>query len=124
MLVESTDYYCQGFQLRLKTNPMWFTTLDSRASGSKRKPVKVLLGKEDWTLTLDCAARVPAASSSIVADSITTDLGIVIAGSGVTFTLSGFNSPSERGPFEGDSGLVIWRYTFTSNKDFGSVAVT
>jgi Phage tail tube protein len=115
VLVDAADYQCQRFRLTLKTNPFGFTTLDSRPTGSKRLPVEVLLGGQEVELELDCAAQIPAASSSIIADTVDNDIDVVIAGTGITFTLSNLNTPLESGPFENDSGLVIWRYRFTDN---------
>jgi hypothetical protein len=115
VLVDSIDYACQRFELRLRTNPFVYSTLDSRASGSKRMPVEVLLGAQQVELALDCAKQIPAASTSVIADQIDTDMDVVIAGTGITFTLSGLNTPVEIGPFENEAGLVVWRYRFTDS---------
>jgi len=114
--VDSTDYACQRFELRLKTNPFVYSTLDSRSADSKRLPVEVLLGSQDVDLALYCAKQIPAASSSLLADAVDNDMDVVIAGTGVTFTLSGLNTPIEEGPFRNASGLVVWRYRFTDNE--------
>jgi hypothetical protein len=113
VLVDSTDYACQRFELALKTNPYGYSTLDARSEGVKRLPVEILLGAQQTELLLDCAKQIPAASSSVLADAIDTDLDVVIAGSGVTFTLSGLATPIELGSFRNESGLVVWRYKFT-----------
>ena len=112
VLVDSTDYACQRFELALKANPYVYSTLDARSEGTKRLPVDILLGSQQVALTLDCAKQIPAASSSLLADAIDTDLDVVIAGSGVTFTLSGLTTPVELGAFRNESGLVVWRYHF------------
>jgi hypothetical protein len=112
VLVDSTDYACCRFELALKTNPYLFSTLDARSTGARRLPVDVLLGSQQVELILDCAKQIPAASSSVLADDIDTDLDVVIAGSDVTFTLSGLATPEELGSFRDESGLVIWRYKF------------
>jgi hypothetical protein len=112
VLVDAADYGCQRFELTLKTNPYLYSTLDSRAEGAKRLPVEVLLGAQQVELLLDCAKQIPAASSSLIADAIDTDLDVVIAGTEVTFTLSGLASPQELGAFRNESGLVVWRYKF------------
>jgi hypothetical protein len=123
VLVDATDYACQRFALELRTNPFVYSTLDSRSEGAKRLPVEVLLGAQEVELTLDCAKQIPAASSSLLADAVDNDLDVVIAGTGVTFTLSGLNTPVELGPFENQSGLVVWRYQFTDS-DWAALAVT
>jgi hypothetical protein len=110
VLVDDTDYGCQRFELQLKTNPYLYSTLDARTEGSKRLPVEVLLGAQQVELILDCAKQIPAASSSVIADTIDTDLEAVIAGTGVTFALSGLATPVELGSFRNESGLVVWRY--------------
>jgi len=123
VLVDSVDYACQRFELRLRTNPFVYSTLDSRASDSKRLPVEVLLGLQQVELTLDCANQIPAAASSVIADQVDTDIGAVIAGSGVTFTLTGLSSPVEIGPFENEAGLVVWRYRFTDS-DWAALSIS
>ena len=123
VLVDATDYACQRFELRLKTTPFVHSTLDSRSSGTKRLPVEVLLGTQQVELTLDCAKQLPAASSSLLADSVDTDIDIVLAGTGVTFTLTGLNTPVETGPFENESGLLVWRYRFTDT-DWAALSIS
>jgi len=123
VLVDGTDYGCQRFELRLKTNPYLFSTLDARTEGARRLPVEVLLGAQQVELTLDCANQIPAASSSVIADAIDTDIEAVIAGTGVTFALSGLATPEELGSFRNESGLVIWRYKFTDSA-WDSLAIT
>ncbi len=113
VLVDAADYACLRFELTLKTNPYLYSTLDARTAGSKRLPVEVLLGTQQVELILDCAKQLPAAASSLLADDIDTDLDVVIAGSDVTFTLSGLATPDELGSFRDESGLVAWRYRFT-----------
>ena len=123
VLVDAVDYGCQRFELRLKTNPFVYSTLDSRSSGAKRLPVEVLLGTQDIELLLDCAKQIPAASSSLLEDTVDNDIDVVIAGSGVTFTLGDLNTPVELGPFENASGLVVWRYRFTDNS-WGALSIS
>jgi hypothetical protein len=123
VLVDSTDYACQRFELRLRTNPFVYSTLDTRAADSKRLPVEVLLGLQQVELTLDCAKQIPAASSSVIADQVDTDIDAIIAGTGVTFTLTGLNTPVEIGPFENEAGLVVWRYRFTDS-DWAALSVS
>jgi hypothetical protein len=113
--VDGVGYGCQRFELALKTNPFVYSTLDARDAGEKRLPVAVLLGTQEVELTLDCAKQIPAASSSLLADVVDNDLDIVIAGTGITFTLGSLNTPTEQGPFVNASGLVVWRYKFTDN---------
>jgi len=115
VLVDSIDYACQRFELKLKTNPFVYSTLDSRSADSKRLPVEVLLGSQDVELALYCAKQIPAADSSLLADAVDNDIEVVIAGTGVTFTLGGLNTPIEEGPFQNANGLVVWRYRFTDN---------
>jgi len=112
VLVDSVDYACQSFKLSLNTNPFLFSTLDARSTDSKRLPVEVLLGSQEVELVLECAKQIPAASTSVLADDIDTDIDVVIAGDDVTFTLSGLGTPEEVGPYQKDSSLLIWRYTF------------
>jgi hypothetical protein len=114
--VDSTDYACQRFELRLRTNPFVYSTLDSRAAGAKRLPVEVLLGTQEVELALYCAKQIPATASSLLADTVDNDLQVVIAGTSVTFTLGGLNTPIEEGPFQNANGLVVWRYRFTDNE--------
>jgi len=123
VLVDDTDYGCLRFELQLKTNPYLFSTLDARTEGARRLPVEVLLGAQQVELTLDCANQIPAASSSVIADAIDTDIEAVIAGTGVTFALSGLATPEELGSFRNESGLVIWRYKFTDSA-WDSLAIT
>ncbi len=123
VLVDSVDYACQRFELRLRTNPFVYSTLDTRASDSKRLPVEVLLGLQQVELTLDCAKQIPAASSSVIADQVDTEIDAVIGGTGVTFTLTGLNTPIEIGPFENEAGLVVWRYRFTDS-DWAALSIS
>ncbi|MBM3498653.1 MAG: hypothetical protein FJX74_08260 [Armatimonadetes bacterium] len=112
VLVDATDYACRRFELTLKTNPYVFSTLDARSTNSKRLPVEILLGSQQVELVLDCAKQIPATASSLLADDLDLDLDVVIAGSDVTFTLSGLATPQELGSFRDESGLVLWRYKF------------
>ena len=63
------------------------------------------------------------ASTAFIADQVDTDIGAVIAGSGVTFTLTGLSSPVEIGPFENEAGLVVWRYRFTDS-DWAALSIS
>lgn len=113
ILLASVDYACQGFEVALNTNPYAYTTLDSRATGSKRLPVSILLGDQTITCSLDFSKQIAVATAGIIADAVSNALGIVIAGSGVTFTLANMNTPPEGGTF--NEALKVWRYTFTQN---------
>lgn len=116
--VDSADYFCQRFAIGMRANPRWFRTLATKTTG-KRFPDAVILGTEVWTVSLDLAKKIPLATSKIITDSIDQDIDVIITGSSLTFTLSGLQSPRERGPFQGDNGLVIWTYDFQSLPGFG-----
>ncbi len=123
VLIASNDYACQRFELQLKTNPFLYSTLDLRSADAKRLPVEVLLGEQEVLLALYCAKQIPAAATSLLADTVDNDLEVVIAGNGVTFTLSGLNTPIEEGPFQNAAGLVVWRYRFTDN-NWGALTIS
>ena len=117
--VDATDYMCQRFAISMRANPRWFRTLKAKTTNFKRFPDAVLLGTQQWNLSLDCAKKMPVAASKIIADAIDQDIDVIITGAGVTFTLSGLQTPRERGPFQGDNNLVIWTYDFQSLTGFG-----
>jgi len=117
--IDGSDYGCQRFAIRLTNNPRPYRTLDAKSTNAKRFPDAILLGPDQWSVTLDLAKKLPVASSSIIADEIDTDIDVVITGKGVVFTLSDLCSGRERGPFQGDSGLVIWTYELQSLPGFG-----
>ena len=112
VLIDAADYGVQSFKLALLTNPFLYSTLDARSADSKRLPVEVLLGVQDVILELECAKQISAAGSSIIADDIDEDIDIVIAGTGVTFTMSGLATPREIGPYENEQKLLVWKYKF------------
>lgn len=119
--VGGADYGCQGFDVAVNTNAFGYTCLDSRATGSKRLPVAILLGHQTVTLTLDLAKQLAVATTSALTDDILNNLGVVIAGSGVTFTFTNLNTPPEGGTFM--EALKAYRYTFTQHA-WDSLAVS
>lgn len=127
VLIDSTDYKCQGFDITYDTGAYAFTTLDSRTTNTKRLPVSILLGEPTITLTLDLASQLPV--GNLLTDAIDVDMDIVIDGTsatkGVTFTFDEMLTPVHEGPVGvTGGGLVVYRYTFTSNKPFGGLTVT
>lgn len=117
--IDGSDYFCTRFAVGMRTNPRLFRTLDTKSASSKRFPDAVILGSEQWTLSLDLAKKLPVATSSIIADSIDQDIDVIITGSSLTFTLSSLQTPRERGPFAGPNEIVLWRYDFQSLPGFG-----
>lgn len=121
--IDALDYLCTRFAISMRANPRWFRAFGAKGSGNKRFPDIVLLGQEQWALSLDLAKKIPVASSSLLADSIDQDIDVIITGAGITFTLSGLQTPRERGPFQGAGDLVLWTYDFNSLPGFGHGAI-
>ena len=113
--VDTADYLCTRFSVSLQARARWFRAF----TGSTRFPDAVILGEERWRCSLDLAKKIPHASSSIIANSIDQDIDVLITGTGITFTLSSLQTPTETGPFVGAGDLVLWTYDFESLPGFG-----
>jgi len=111
--VAGADHYCQAFDVAVNTNAFGFTCLDSRATNSKRLPVKIILGHQTVTLTLDLAKQLAVATTGVLTDDILNNIAVVIAGASVTFTFANLNTPPEGGTFM--EALKAYRYTFTQH---------
>lgn len=127
VLVDSTDYGCQGFELNYRTGIFPYTSLDSKTTDTKRLPSLLLMGTPSITLSLDLAADLPVGSA--LTDAIDKDIDIVIdatsATKGVTFTMTDFATPTLSGPVGvTDGGLVINRYVYESLLPYGGLTVT
>ena len=123
--IDGSDYGCQNFSVSMDAGPSWYGSLDAKSSTDKRFPRAVILagGGDKWSLSLGLAKKIPAATSLILADAIDEDIDIVIAGSGITFTLSSLLTPTETGPFEGGDGIVIYQYEFQAKPGYGLCTV-
>jgi hypothetical protein len=121
--VDTRAFDWESWELALETNPILVASGDEAGSGTARLPYCIRLGAQRARFTLESKKKIAVGYSSVLADDIDTGIDIVVTGSGAIYTLSGMNTPQEEGPLQNDSGIVVYRYTFTDNK-WAALAIT
>ena len=117
------NYGVQSFELTLNTNPLWYGELSAKTAGVKRIPTAVLLGQQDWSLTLDCATKITHTVAKLTADAIATDFSFTADAADIDFTLGGMPTPAEPWEMKGPGELVTWRYQFNVPSKWGTAIV-
>ncbi len=118
------DYGVQSFEIALNTNPQWYTDISSvKTSAQKRIPTAVLLGAQDWTLTMDCTTKISHTVAKLTADDIVSDFSFTGDGGDIDFALASMPTPAEPWEIRGPNDLVVWRYQFKKPSHFAASIV-
>jgi len=116
-----TDYGVQSFEITLNTNPMWYSDISSaKTSAQKRIPTQILLGAQEWTLTVDCTTKISHSVASLTADHIATDFTFWADAADIDFKLPSLPTPPEPWEIRGPNDLALWRYQFRTMSQFGT----
>ena len=119
-----SGYKCQAFEVNLNNNLSLYHSLDSKAATEKRLPTGINVGAEEITCSFDLLEKLTWDPDE---DTPAVNLGAIVTYSigenTITITLTNLAHTGARAmPFQGDGGLVVWRYEFLGIG--GSLAIT
>jgi hypothetical protein len=124
LTVDGSNYLCQGFEISVDNGCQYYGSLDAKVATTVRLPEGIVVGAEKVTVNADFLTQqtwdvdddAPGTSIALVAS-------YSLGADSITFTFTDLTRTGPRAmPFERESGLVVWRYSFVGHS--GCLAIT